>query len=339
MPAATAPFNTADMDAILGNYFREHTTRLMLQQFYQPGQFKPNQPDLYSLLEMEPVWDEKTWGEVTYSMNVQDADNSYNDQGDVVELNGRIMKVFRMRSDFKLKWRGLYRKWMNHITQQGFTNTWGTGQITAQALAFADNVLQGLVQVHNQNLRLRTAMKGQHVNNFVYAQSYGAAADGINKLIRDAILAGLIPANQVVASGGALGPANTYDHFEAMGKATTPQMDGRDLFLITATENSDNYNDGFQAAHPGANERIHDSYDRVRLKARSNVAITPTREADGEDLSFIMPRGAIMMGKNFGDAPPEILTAVDDPETIKVSLFDSIVFAIARHDYLVVNDQ
>lgn len=337
---STAPFTVTDLNATLGAYFREHSPMLMEQKVYQPGAFDPARPQLRDIVEREIIWDEKAWGEITFSLNVQDADNNFDDQGDVVEVKGRLMKAFRMRSDFKLKWAGIYRTWLNHIRKTGYTDTRAQGSLRMQMIAFADNIMRGLLAQHEKNLWLKTAMKGEHVSGHTYVQSYGAAADGWAKLIRDAVTAGLIPANQVVAAGGALTAANTYDHYEDMGLAITADMDGdSELFLISATENTDNYNKGFKAGNPGANQLIHDKYKRTRLENRSQTAITPCRELDGEDLSIITPRGGLIYAKNFANEQPQILTSVaEDPTVINVTLIDTVVFGIARHDYLIVND-
>ena len=115
---------------------------------------------------------------------------------------------------------------------------------------------------------------------------------------------------------------------------------GQDLFLLTRVGNADDYNDDFKAGNPGANRLIHDSFDRVRLENRSNIAIIPTREmGDTADTSFITPSGNLGMGVDFVGQGPQVFTSPSsDPLVINCTLLMGVSYFIKRYDLITAND-
>lgn len=337
---ATTPFDISDLNTVLGAYFREHTATIIQERLYRPGAFAPDRPSLWDLVDRTAIWDEKAWGEADFDINVQDADNAYNSQGNVVTIRGRTAKVSNMRSDFPIEWRKAYGSWLNHVAKQSYQDTRNMASLSAALDAFAEFLFNGVIDKFFEKFWLQTSMQGVKVAGFSNAQSFPSAADGWIKVLKDAITATQIPANQVVAVGGAsVDNTNAYAHFENIGKAGPEKLDGLDLFLFSSVGNTDDYNAGFKAGNPGANQNIHDAYQRVRLEDRPNVAIIPTREMGTVDTTFMTTKDNLIFGTNFDSAPPQIFTSVgDDPLVINCSLLYSAAFAVNRYDEVVIND-
>lgn len=339
---ATTPFNVTDLNSVLGDYAREHTAMLIEDRLYQPGALDPLRPSLWDLVERTPVWDESAWGEASFNIEVQDANNAFNTTGNenVASFNGRILKNRHMRADFQIHWRKAFGTWLNHIRKQSYQDTRNLASLTASLDAFSTWLFAGVIDKFFEKLWLQTSMKGEYAASFTTATSFDDAADGWLKVLADAVTAGAIPAAQVVAVGAAaIDNTNAYAHFEALGKAAPLQLDGIEQFLITSVGNSDDYNANFKSANAGNNVLIHDMYKRTRLEDRPNVAIIPTRELGTEDTSFTTTRDNLLFGTDFGNNPPQIFTSVgSDPLVINCTMLYGASFGVKRYKDIVIND-
>lgn len=344
---ANTPFNVTELGAVLGPYCRKNTGLVIGEKLYRPGSFDPSRPTAMQIADKWEVHDEAGWATADFDPEVQDADNNFSAQGDIVTVRGHKLKVSYMRSDFKIHYRKLYNTWLAHIAKQSYSDTRALGSLRAVMLAFSDFIFNGVIDKFLEKFYLRTTFQAEALAGFGYTDpgngnkwSYDAAADGWNKVLKDLIASGAVPASQVVASGGPLTVANTYDHFEALGLAIPPKLYAQELFKITSVKNSDNYNMGFKADNPGANPLIHNAYKRRRLENRESVAILPTPEMGGVDTTFMTTRENMIFATNYVDAPPEILTSVsEDPLYINVSLLFSCAMGFKRADEIIANDQ
>lgn len=337
---ATTPFNVTDLNSVLGAYAREHTAMLIEDRLYNPGNAAPDRPGLWDLVESTPVWDESAWGEASFDIEVQDANNAYAAQGDVASFNGRILKNRHMRADFQIHWRKAFGTWLNHIRKQNYQDTRNLASLSASMDAFSAWLFNGVIDKFFQKLYLQTSMQGEYAASYTTATSFSDAADGWLKVLADAVAAGDIPAAQQVAVGGvSIDNTNAYAHFEALGKAAPLELDGLDQFLFTSVGNVDDYNANFKTANAGNNARIHDSYKRYALEDRPNVVVIPTRELGTVDTSFITTRDNLLFGTDFGNNPPQIFTTVAaDPLIINCTMLYGASFGVKRFKDIVIND-
>lgn len=337
---STLPFDITGLNSVLGAYFRENSEEIITDLLYQPA-LNP-EFNVWNIIDRVTIKDEKAWGLADFNPEVQDANLAFNAQSEIVTIDGRILKMRQMRSDFKIEPMRLYNSWLSHIATEGYHDGMSTGDLTVAMTAFGDWIIRNLVAKFYEKLYLQTSFLGAYTANFTgaSAQSFNHAADGYATKIAAARTGAQIPAGQVVAVGsGSITNANAYDHFEALAEAMLEKFYYRNMFLVTSVSNGRNYDKGFKAAHPGANVNIHETYKRRTLQNSPKVSILPTPELGASDTSFIVPAGNMVFATDFDNAPPQLLTSVsDDPMVINCTLLYSCAFGFKREDLITAND-
>jgi len=338
---ATLPFNITDLNSVLGAYARENTGDIVMDIIYDPSRSRES-ITAWDLMERVVVRDERAWATADFDPEVQEADLAFSDQGSIITVDGRILKMRYMRSDFKIEVHKLYNSWLSHVETESYHNRFDAGDLTAAMTAFGAWIFENTIKKFMEKFMLQTSFQGEYAAGFtaVAGQSFNDAADGFLKLVTDAITAVDIPAAQVVAAGGPLTNLNSYGHYEDLGKAIPVNLYYEDMFLHAAVKNSRNYNANFKSANPGANRNIHDMYKRTALEDVENCVIVPTPEMGTRDTTFITPRNNMIWASNFDSMPPEIYTSVsDDPLVINCTLRYGAGFGFKRYDWIVANDQ
>lgn len=337
---ATLPFDVSALNTVLGAYFRENSETIIEDMIYTPD----DNPEfnVWNITEKLIVKDEQSWGTADFDPEVQDANLAFDAQGNIITMDGRIIKMRYMRSDFKIEVRKLYNTWLGHIAQEGYHDAMSSGDLTVAMVAFGDWIINGLTKKHFEKLMLQTAFLGAYSANFdaTPANSYNKAADGFRTIMDAARTAGTIPAGNVVALAGAVTSSNAYDHFEALGEALAEKFYYKPMYLVCSVNNARDYNKAFKTAHPGANVNIHDSYKRTVLQNSPMITILPTPELGASDTCFITPDKNLLFATEFGDRPPQLFTSVsDDPMVINATLLHGCAFGVKREDWITINDQ
>jgi hypothetical protein len=337
---ATLPFSIADLNAVLGAYAREHVKDIVLDMLYNP--MKSEKTTAWNLMTRVVVKDERAWAIADFDPEVQDADLAFNDQGTIITVDGRILKMRYMRSDFKIEVHKLYNSWLGHIESEAYHNNIAIGDLTAAMVAFGEWIFKNSIAKFMEKFMLKASFLGVHTPGFtaIPAESFGQSVDGFVTLVKDAIISGAIPGGNVLAAGGPLTSANTYAHYEALGESLDEKFYYDPMFLMAAVKNSRNYNKNFKSANAGNNPLIHDSYKRMQLEEADNVSIIPTPEMGSVDTSFITKANNMLWASNFDSMPPEIYTSVsDDPLVINATLRYGAGFGFLREDWVYTNDQ
>lgn len=337
---ATLPFNITDLNSTLGAYARENTQDIIMDILYSPS--KSDKLTAWDLMERVVVKDERAWGVADFDPEVQEASLAFSDQGSIITVDGRTLKMRYMRSDFKIEVHKLYNSWLGYIEQEAYHNNFNVGDLTAAMVAFGEWIFTNTIAKFMEKFMLQTSFLGDYNAGFtaIVAESFNDAADGFVTLVKDAILAGDIPAGNVTAAGGPITSSNAYAHYEALGESLDPKFYYDPMALFCAVKNSRNYNKNFKADNAGNNPLIHDSYKRVNLEEADNVMIVPAPEMGSVDTSFISPMRNMIWASNFDSMPPEIYTSVsEDPLVINCTLRYGAAFGFKRYDWIYANDQ
>lgn len=331
------PFDVTALNAALGAYARDNSKQIFMDAIYEPSESKKT--TVWDLMSKVVVWDELAYGTADFEPEVQDAANNFNAQGDFITIGGQTLKMRYMRSDFQIKYRGLYNTWLNHIEQESYKNRIKKGDIKAAEMAFGKWIFENMAKKFMEKFRLQTSFLGEYNAAYTTANSFDHAADGILKQVTDAITSGDIPAGNVTSVVGPLALANTFDHYEAMGEALPPKFYNKPMCLLASVKNSRFYNKGYKAANGGNNVNIYDAYKRVELEEADNVKIIPVPEMGTRDTSLITPPDNMIWATNFDSKPPEILTSPSgDPMIINCTLLYGAAFGFKRIDHVYPND-
>lgn len=337
---ATLPFSITALNAVLGEYARDNTQDIVLDMLYNP--MKSKKTTVWDLMTRVVVKDERAWAIADFDPEAQDAALAFNDQGTIITVDGRTLKMRYLRSDFKIEVHKLYNSWLGHIEQESYHNNFAIGDLTGAMVAFGEWIFTNTIAKFMEKFMLKASFLGDYTPGFtaIPASSFGQSVDGFVTLVKDAIVSGAIPAGNVTAAGGALTSANTYAHYEALGESLDEKFYYDPMFLLCAVKNSRNYNKNFKASNAGNNPLIHDAYKRTILEEADHVSIIPTPEMGTVDTSFITNAGNMLWASNFDSMPPEIYTSVsDDPLVINCTLRYGAAFGFKREDWIYTNDQ
>lgn len=332
------PFDISNLNSVLGAYFRENSGDIFLDAIYKPED--SDKTTVWDLMEKVVIKDERAYATADFDPEAQDADNAYSAQGNAIVVNGRILKMRYLRSDFKIEVLKLWKSWLGHVEQESYHNQIEMGDLKAVQVAFGRWIVEGMVEKIIEKFRLQTSFQGVHVPGFDDTASFPSAANGYLKVIADAITALDIPASQVIAAGGPITSANAFTHMEAIGEAISEKFYYKNMVMMAAVKNSRNYDKAFKAANPGANPQIYGGYKRTQLESADNVSIIPVPEMQTSDRIFATSPMNFLWGTNFDSMPPEIYTSVaEDPLVINVTIRYGGAFGFKRIDHIWTNDQ